>query len=315
MFRNFLATITLLSLISPLAGCAPRPNTKAEPTEVIVVGDISLEAEYRQKRFEPIANYLAENLNQVGIGRGAVKIAPDKETMAQLMSSGSIDLYFDSLYPAMFVIDESGGQALLRRWKDGVAEYHSLFIARQDSYLSSVSDLEGAIIALDEPASTSGYMLPVAHLLKASMKPIEMKELNQTVSTNQVNQVGYIFAGKDSNIVKWVIEGKVAAGVIDSESFQELTTEQRAQLSIFDKTAAFPRQIAVVRPGIEPQTLQALKKVLMKMDETKEGKALLKEFKNTAQFDEFPQGAQEALALMREDYELVENYLEQKDNQ
>ena len=175
--------------------------------------------------------------------------------------------------------------------------------------------MEGEVIALDEPASTSGYLLPVAHLLKASMEPIEMKELNQAFPTNQVNQVGYIFAGKDSNIVKWVIEGKVAAGVIDSESFKELTTEQRAQLSIFERTAAFPRQIAVVRPGIEPQTLQALKKVLMKMDETKEGKALLKEFKNTAQFDEFPQGAQEALALMREDYELVENYLEQKDNQ
>ena len=105
-----------------------------------------------------------------------------------------------------------------------------------------------------------------------------------------------------------MIEGKVAAGVIDSESFQELTTEQRAQLSIFDKTAAFPRQITVVRPGLEPQTLQALKKVWLKMDETKEGKTLLKEFKNKAQFDEFPQGAQEALALMREDYELVQKY-------
>ena len=97
------------------------------------MGDISLEAEYRRKRSLAIANYLAENLNQVGNGKGAVKIAPDKETMAQLMSSGSIDLYFDSLYPAMFVIDESGAQALLRRWKDGVAEYYSLFLARQDS--------------------------------------------------------------------------------------------------------------------------------------------------------------------------------------
>ena len=309
MLRNFLATITILSLFSPLGGCGARPNTKAEPTGVIVVGDISLEAEYRKKRFEPIADYLAEHLNQVGIGKGEVKIAPDKETMAQLMSSGSIDLYFDSLYPAMFVIDQSGAQALLRRWKDGVAEYHSLFIIRQDSNFTSLSDLAGEVIALDEPASTSGYMLPMAHLLKASMKPREIKELNQTVPTNQVNnQVGYIFAGKDSNIVKWVIEGKVAAGVIDSESFQELATEQRAQLLVLDTTASFPRQIVVVRPGLEPTRLKALKKVLMKMEETKEGKTLLKAFKNTAQFDEFPQGAQEALARMREDYELVQQY-------
>ena len=305
MLRNFLTTITILSILNPLGGCEQRPNANAEATGTIVVGDISLEAEYRQKRFEPIANYLADHLNQVGIGKGEVKIAPDKETMAQLMTSGEIDLYFDSLYPAMFAIDRSGGQAILRRWKDGVAEYQSLFIARYDDNITSVSDLGGEVIALDEPASTSGYMLPMAHLLKASMKPIEIKELNETVPTDKV---GYIFAGKDSNIVKWLMEGKVTAGTIDSESFKELPPEQRSQLSIFDRTAAFPRQIAVVRPGIEPKKLQAIKNVLMNMDETDEGKAVLKEFKNTVQFDEFPQGAKEELAKIRESYELVRQY-------
>ncbi|MDJ0689438.1 MAG: phosphate/phosphite/phosphonate ABC transporter substrate-binding protein [Xenococcaceae cyanobacterium MO_188.B32] len=305
MLRNLLTTIAVLGILSPLGGCEQRPNANAEATGKVVVGDISLEAEYRQKRFEPIANYLADNLGKVGIGQGEVKIAPDKETMAQLMSSGEIDIYFDSLYPAMFVIDRSGGRAILRRWKDGVAEYHSLFIARYDGQITSLSDLGGKIIALDEPASTSGYMLPVAHLLKASMNPIEVKELNESVPANKV---GYIFAGKDSNIVKWLIEGKVAAGVIDSESFKELSTEQRAQLLVLDRTAAFPRQIAVVRPGLESKKLKAIKNVLMEMDETKEGQTILKEFKNTVQFDEFPQGAKEELAKMRESYELVQKY-------
>ena len=305
MLRNLLTTIAVLGILSPLGGCEQRPNANAEATGTLVVGDISLEAEYRQKRFEPIANYLADNLGKVGIGQGEVKIAPDKETMAQLMSSGEIDIYFDSLYPAMFVIDRSGGQAILRRWKNGVAEYQSLFIARYDGQITSLSDLGGKIIALDEPASTSGYMLPVAHLLKASMNPIEVKELNETVPANKV---GYIFAGKDSNIVKWLIEGKVAAGVIDSESFKELSTEQRAQLLVLDRTAAFPRQIAVVRPGVESKKLKAIKNVLMEMDETKEGQTILKEFKNTVQFDEFPQGAKEELAKMRESYELVQKY-------
>ena len=305
MLRNFFTTIALISILSPLGGCQSKPNAQAEATGVIVVGDISLEAEYRKKRFEPIAGYLAKNLGSVGIGRGEVQIAPDKETMAQLMVSGEIDIYFDSLYPAMFVIDRSGGQALLRRWKDGVAEYQSLFIARSDDNITSLSDLGGEVIALDEPASTSGYMLPVAHLLKASMNPVEIKELNETVPSNKV---GYIFAGKDSNIIKWLIEGKVAAGVIDSESFKELPTEQRAQLLVLDRTAAFPRQVAVVRPGIKAKKLKAIKTVLMKMDENKEGQTVLKEFKNTVQFDEFPQGAQEELARMRESYELVQQY-------
>ena len=302
MLRTFFTTIALISILIPLGGCAQKPAA----TGVIVVGDISLDAtEARRQRFQPIADYLAAKLGKVGIGIGAVKIAPDKETMAQWMTSGEVDIYFDSLYPAMFVIEQSGGQAILRRWKDGVAEYQSLFIARQDSNLTSLSELQGKKIALDEPSSTSGYMLPMAHLLKASIKPIELGELAQAVATEQV---GYIFAGKDANLIKWVIEGKVTAGVIDSESFRELPVENRAQLSILDRTAAFPRQVVVIRPGIEPTKLEAIKTILMNMDENREGKALLEDFQETAQFDEFPQGAAEALERMQESYDLVLQY-------
>lgn len=303
MLRNLLTAITLISILSPLGGCQQKPNANVAATGVIALGDISLEAkEYRSKRFQPIADYLATKLNKVGIGKGEVKIAPDKETMAQWMASGEVDLYFDSLYPAMFVIEKSGSQALLRRWKDGVAEYNSLFIARNDSNLNSLRDLGGKIIALDEPSSTSGYMLPVSHLLKASIEPVEIKELNQAVPANQV---GYIFAGKDANLIKWVLEGKVAAGVIDNESFRELSAENRAQLFVLDKTAAFPRQVLVVRPGMEPAKLEAIKTILMDMDENKQGRALLADFQETAQFDDFPQGAKEELAKMRESYDLV----------
>ena len=302
MLKKLLTTIALIGILSPLPGCGAKPEAKAKATGVIVLGDISLEAEYRSKRFEPIADYLAANLGDVGISWGEVKIAPDKETMAQWMTSGEVDLYFDSLYPAMFVIEQSGGQAILRRWKDGVAEYRALFLARNDSNLRSVSDLEGKMIALDEPSSTSGYMLPLAHLIKVGLKPVKKDEPNQSVAADEV---GYIFAGKDSNIVKWVLDGKVAAGVIDSENFKEGSEESRARLFVMAKTAAFPRQVAVLRPGMEPERVEAIKTALMDMDETKEGKALLKEFKNTAQFDQFPQGAKESLAQMRESYDLV----------
>lgn len=302
MLRNLLTIIAVISIFSPLEGCESKVNTNTKATGTVVLGDISLEAEYRSKRFQPIADYLAANLTKVGVGTGEVKISPDKETMAQLMKSGEVDLYFDSLYPAMFVIEHSGSQPILRRWKDGVAEYHSLFITLNNGQVTSLRDLEGKKIAFDEPSSTSGYMLPVAHLLKASMNPREVKELNQAVPANQV---GYIFAGKDSNIVNWLKEGKVAAGVIDSESFKELSAEERVHLLVLDRTAAFPRQIAVVRPNINPAKLEAIKTVLMKMDETKKGQALLAEFKNTAQFDEFPQGAREELERIQESYDLV----------
>jgi phosphonate transport system substrate-binding protein len=56
---------------------------------------------------------------------------------------------------------------------------------------------------------------------------------------------------------------------------------------------------------MEPDLLQAIKTVLTNMHETEEGRAVLKKFKKTAKFDEFPEGAETALNRMRELYKLV----------
>ncbi|MGK7872209.1 MAG: PhnD/SsuA/transferrin family substrate-binding protein, partial [Xenococcaceae cyanobacterium] len=127
MLRKLLTAIVLIGITSSLLGCTEKPAVKVEKApvtsgEAIVLGDISFEPEYRIRRFQPIADYLATNLGDIGIGKGEVKIASDKDTMAKWMASGEVDLYFDSLFPAMFAIDQSGAKAILRRWKDGVEE-------------------------------------------------------------------------------------------------------------------------------------------------------------------------------------------------
>ena len=65
------------------APLTPEATPILTASGIIVVGDISTEPAKRIERFQPFADYLAIQLNEIDIGVGEVKIAPDMETMAQ----------------------------------------------------------------------------------------------------------------------------------------------------------------------------------------------------------------------------------------
>ena len=88
-------------------------------------------------------------------------------------------------------MDPSGSQPILRRWRKSVSEYHTVIFARADSGLASLEDLEGGIVAYDEPSPTSGYTLPTAYLLRAEMMPVHTAQADSEVTADEV---GYVFS-------------------------------------------------------------------------------------------------------------------------
>jgi phosphate/phosphite/phosphonate ABC transporter binding protein len=262
-----------------------------------VLADVTDEPIKKTERFQPLADYLADRLHDFGIGVGVVKIAPDTSTMAAMMQNAQVDIYFDSPFPAMIVSDQSGAQPILRRWKDGVGEYYSLFFAQAHLGIDKVSDLDGRLVAFEDANSTSGFMLPLAHLVQNGLTPVE------TVpgAMPAADEVGYVFAGDDENIVHWVLDGRVAAGVVDEETFREIPDETRATLGIFSITETVPRQVVLVRPGLDPDLQRAITAILEQMHTTEEGRAVLEIFRSN-RFDAFPGGTDSAFGRLREMY-------------
>ncbi|MBA3531925.1 MAG: phosphate/phosphite/phosphonate ABC transporter substrate-binding protein [Ardenticatenales bacterium] len=304
-FILLLACLFLLGCASTATSPTAQSSTPSNTQSVIVLAEISDDPGETVSLFLPLAEYLTANLDQLGVTKVEIKVAPDLEAMTQWMESGEVDVYFDSVYPALIVSQNGNGEPILRRWKGGVSEYNTVFLTRADSGITTLGDLEGRTLAFSEPYSTSGYMLPLVKLLESGFTPVENLRSNSPVPDDKI---GYVFAYDDDLIIEWVLEGRVTAGAIDSTRFQKLTAEQRSQVSIIAETKSVPRQVAVVNSNMTPDLKEAIRVLLLELDETEEGRAILAAFDETAQFDEFPGGTTQALAEMRAMFEIMQAF-------
>ncbi|MEM9005030.1 MAG: phosphate/phosphite/phosphonate ABC transporter substrate-binding protein [Cyanobacteria bacterium P01_F01_bin.86] len=312
MVRHLLKQSIIGSLLALLANsCANQPippSTSELPTttdakKTIVIADISDEPTKQIEKYQPFADHLAAQLNTTGVGAGKVEIAPDMPTVAAWLASGKVDVYFDSPYPSLIVSNLSGAEPLLRRWKDGVSAYHSVIFTRADSDAKTIHDLQGHMIAFEEPFSTSGYMLPLAYLIESGLQPVEKTDAKTQVAKDKV---GYVFSTDNENSIHWVLTGQVTAAAIGWPDFTELPIEARQQLTVLAETEALPRHLVLFSPTLSDEEVAALETALLEMDETAEGQAVLQAFEATTQFDAFPEGKDQALARMRELYNFVQ---------
>lgn len=300
------AILFLLLLTSCGGGAAPTATevTIVEPAEAhpIILGDISDDPAEVIEGTQPLADYLAANLKEYGITEGQVRIATSTEELAQMLADGEVDLYFDSTYPATLISDQVGAKIILRRWRFGVEEYQSVIFASKDSGITSVEQLPGHMVAMDAPYSTSGFMLPAVYLTEHGLKLVGKKSQGDPVASDEI---GFVFSYDDENTLQWVLSDLTDAGVTDDFHFDvDFPEEARTQLVELARTEATPRQVGLVRPGLDEELTRAIISVLTSMHETEEGQSALESFQTT-KFDEFPDGINTATQRMREMMELV----------
>ncbi len=320
--RFVLAAALALALLAACVPAAPAPDTEpaaeeataeapaeetAAPTpegRPLVLGDISDDPGEVIEGAQPLADYLAGQLADYGISEGQVRVAASAEEMYQLLESGEVDLYFDSVYPAMLISDDTGAKPILRRWRNGVDEYYSIIFASKESGIESIEDLPGHLIAMDNPYSTSGYALASVYLLEADLTLIGVESYDVEPAEDEV---GIVFSYDDENTLQWVLSGLVDAGVTDDYHFSTFPEEAKPNLVVLAETERVPRQVVLAQPNMDDELLEAVTQALLGADESEEGRAALEAFDETAKFDEFPEGIEEALSRMREIRELVQS--------
>jgi phosphonate transport system substrate-binding protein len=298
--------IIALALILTACGGGQLAVSTASPepveTRAIVLGDISDDPAEVIDGTQPLADYLASQLADYGITEGQVRVATSTDEMASLLASGEVDLYFDSTYPATLISDKAGAKIVLRRWRFGVEQYQSVIFASVASGITSIEKLPGHIIAMDAPYSTSGFLLPSVLLLENELTLTSKKSYGDPVAEDEI---GFVFSYDDENTLQWVLSGLTDAGVTDDFHFDvDFPKDATDQLVELARTESTPRQVMVMRSGLDDELVQAIVRVLTTMHETEAGAAALEPFQTT-KFDEFPEGLETATTRMREMMELV----------
>ncbi len=298
-----------IALVLAVLGCrrAPAPDVaeEAEPRPSasgrIVLGDVSTDVGSNFRKWQPLADYLAARLADHGIGVGELRVVPDPVTMGVLLRDGEVDLYMDSFYPTHYVSLRSGAEPLLLRRKHPGTK-SSVFFAKVDSGLTTLAELAGQTIAVEDHASTSGYLLPLAHLMRNGLLPVEESVPATAVAGDQVK---IILSGDDDNTVRWVASGRVVAGAVDRETFDNFYRDNPNILIALDTTPEIIRhQVMLARPGMSAELRVAIATVLKAASETEDGQQFLEGIETEA-FTDISEPDTAALQRAKEMYDLI----------
>ncbi|SDC00203.1 MULTISPECIES: substrate-binding domain-containing protein [unclassified Candidatus Frackibacter] len=184
----------------------------------------------------------------------------------ELLRAGEIDMAFICTFSYVSGHDSFGLELLAAPQKDGVAKYCSYILVRQDSGIDSFTDLQGKRFAFTDPMSTTGYTYPMALLKRRGMNP-----------ENYFSS--YIFTYSHDNSIKAVTEGIVDGAAVDHMVYQQLlktNLQGKDNLKVVKESPKFTTPPVVVRPGLDVEIKQNLQEFFMTLDESPNGKEILK---------------------------------------
>ena len=273
----------------------PQESVSSSNFIPIKIGTIGTNAVKIITSFQPTADYITEKLSNGDTKyEGKIVVVKTTDKMTTLLQEQKIDFYIESPLTAILISEESDAIPFLYRWKDNTFQYHSVFFVKSDSDIINLNDLSGNTIVFEAPESTSGYLLPKAHLIQNGI----------SFDTNTENDLKYVFSGTDETTSTWIIAEISDIGVMANIDYDKLPEITKSQLRVIDRTIDVPRHLVLQRSDLDSALSENIKIILLNMHKDPTGIEILKEFKNTAKYTEI-KNKQELTNGIKEILELI----------
>jgi phosphonate transport system substrate-binding protein len=167
--------------------------------------------------------------------------------------------------------EKYGAEARLMTVRFGEETYKAQFLARADSKIKKLSDLQGKKVAFVDPSSVSGYLLPMKYLKDRGIKPKEI-----------------VFAMRHDSVITMIYQRQVDAGVTfysppAENEIQDARRLVRAQfpdvekkIKIIELSSPIPNDPVIFRKDMPEKMKQEIADALIKFAATPEGLDVLK---------------------------------------
>ena len=275
-FKKIITTSLLLLGAMGLTACSNNSEKSVNtytPKELNVQFVPSVQANKIEAKAKPLAKLLSKKL---GIPVH-VTVSTDNTALVESMASKKVDVGFlpsdayvlahkrkaaDPLLQAMrYDYDEPSGKQNPNKLD---SKYQSMIIVRKNSKIKSIKDLKGKKIAIQDPTSTTGYILPVAELYK--------KGINVVKDDNLVNVKGH-----DQGVVS-VLNGDTDAAFVFKDARNLVAKDEP---NVFKEvkpiyfTKKVPNDTISVRSDMSSAFRKKLAKSMNEIVKTKEGAKIL----------------------------------------
>jgi phosphonate transport system substrate-binding protein len=258
---------------------------------IIISSAKELNEESLGSRSNPIKIYFTPSVDAKRIANNAKQLVDflEKETgyyyttaipasfiaVVEAFGTNKADIAGINTFSYLMANEKYGAEARLRVVRDGnQINYKGQFLARYDSGIDSISDIDGHSIAFVDPSSTSGFILPKALLDSRRIKPSEQ-----------------VFAMRHDNVVIMVYQRQVDAGATywaprHPETGEILDARMRVKqqfpdiekkVKIIGFTEEIPNDPLVFRRNMDEGMKQKVIDAFLKFVATKEGREALYE--------------------------------------
>ncbi len=250
-----------------LAKANRKLGSKQNPIKMFFVP--SMEAGKVVQSGEAIAGYLRK---ETGF-QFKVAVPTSYAAVIEALGTYQADIAWLPTYAYVLAKQKYDAQVELMTVRNGLTKYRGQFVARTDSNIKSLADLEGKVIAYTDAASTSGYIYPSAILKQKGITPKD-----------------YFFAGGHPQAILAVYSGRAdvactywsppddAGKPMDArEKLLETHPDVFEKISIVDYTDWIPNDTVTFRKGLPAELESQVLEALYRYGQSEEGKKNLKE--------------------------------------
>jgi len=202
--------------------------------------------------YRPFADYLAREL-----GMPVELVVPERYAdMRAMLRDGRLDLAY--LTPLLYIQarrDDPGLRLLGADVWQGVSFYTGYLVVRSDSGLTSPTDLAGRRLALVDPQSASGWLLP-RHELRARGLPVEGSSFEVVLS------------GDHTRALQMLLDGRVDAAAVSSNTLAMARRDglDGGRVRILMKTGTIPPDVLCAASRLPDDLLARLTDLVQGID-------------------------------------------------